>query len=84
MAPKPKKKTDETTEKTPETGAKPGPKTTEFWITIACTLIGTLMSAYGAYKSNDALVAIGGSIAGGSGGLYAISRGIAKKGASGA
>ena len=69
----PKKKTDEATG-----GLKPGPKSSEFWITIVCAILGTLVGAWGAYKNNDALVAIGGTIASGSGGAYTLSRGLAK------
>lgn len=66
------------TKKKPE-GAKPGWKTTEFWVTIACAVIGTGLSAWGANSGNDALVEVGVMLTGGASGLYAISRGVAKK-----
>lgn len=55
--------------------AKPGPKTTEFWVTIL-TLIATLGgSASGILPAPYAALAAGISTA-----AYSISRGLAKKG----
>ena len=80
MAPK-KKTTDETKQ---STGAKPGPKTTEFWITLVCLVVGSCVSAWGASKGNEAITAVGGAIAAVPAGLYSVSRGIAKKNSHGA
>ncbi len=62
---------------------KPGAKTTEFWITAVTQVLALILGLYGAYSSNDSLVQAAAALSGGTGGLYAISRGIAKKNSNG-
>jgi len=64
---------------TSTTTASPGSRSSEFVLTIATTVIGALMMAYGAWKGNDSMVMLGGSMSGISTTGYSLSRGLAKR-----
>lgn len=57
---------------------KPGKSTTEFALSAAVVIIGTIIAAIGAYKNNDVLVGIGSALAGLSQGSYTLGRGKLK------
>ena len=61
------------------TSVSPGARSSEFILTLVSTIIGALMMAYGAYKGNDSMVMLGGSMSGVSTGAYSLSRGLAKR-----
>lgn len=56
---------------------KPGPKTTEFWVTIFGNLLGLFQVAVGPVNVTDNKVVIALGIINGA---YAVSRGLAKQG----
>lgn len=58
---------------------KPGWKTTEFWVAILTVAAGLGLLVYGAVSENETALAVGGALAGLSGGGYALSRGVAKR-----
>ena len=60
-------------------GDKPGWKTSEFWTHLLTQLVGGAIVAWGMYKSNDMLIAVGGVITGGSQLGYALARTLVKR-----
>ncbi len=61
---------------------KKGSKTTEFWITVVVGVLAQVVTAYGLYKGNDAVVGVGAVMTSVAGGAYTLSRGKAKGGRS--
>lgn len=57
-----------------------GMQTSEFFVTLLPLILGGVLSIIGALTHDSALVTAGAAMATGSGGLYAVSRGIAKQG----
>lgn len=60
------------------TAAAAGPKTSEFWKSLAVTVAGLVVLVYGIIKSQAEIAVLGGSMAGVATGAYSLSRGIAK------
>lgn len=66
---------------TPSSEVKPGPQTTEFWKSLAVTIIGLGLLTYGLIVGKNDLAFIGGGMAGVAVTGYSIGRGIAKSAA---
>lgn len=63
-----------------DTPPSPGPRTTEFWKSLAITAVGLTLVLVGALKSpmNETIIGIGAALAGLTTAGYAISRGLSK------
>lgn len=64
----------DTTQPATDSGIKPGWKTTEFWSTVATSLVVVLNQAFGWHIPVDTVLALVGGVA-----AYVLSRGLAKK-----
>lgn len=57
----------------------PGPKTSEFKLTVVLLAVGVLLVVLGEYRASDLLTGLGGTLLAASGVGYQVSRGLAKR-----